>query len=203
VAGTGLEIRTAAAADLPAVLAFLEEFGPKRQFFPRYGPEDFFTPDGALRDLRPADLFLAWRGGKLVGTLGAWDQRAFRQTQVFGYGGWLRWLRPAYNGWARLCGRPALPRPGELLRSVSAALPVIAADDARVFAALLQAARHRPAGGDYLLVGLHEADPLLGVLRPWRPTWYTTWLYHVCWPDGEAMRARLDGRVPYLELGSL
>ena len=32
---------------------------------------------------------------------------------------------------------------------------------------------------------------------------YRTRLFVVCWEDGEAERRALDGRVPYLELGSL
>jgi hypothetical protein len=54
-----------------------------------------------------------------------------------------------------------------------------------------------------VLLGLHEADPLLAVARPHRAVWYTTNLYLVCWEDGEPLRASLDGRPPYLELGSL
>jgi hypothetical protein len=83
-----------------------------------------------------------------------------------------------------------------------AALAVVAHDDPAVFAALLGAARQH-AGHDHLLVGLHEADPLLAVLRPMRTVWYTTLLYHVCWADGEELRSSLDGRPPYLELGAL
>ena len=54
-----------------------------------------------------------------------------------------------------------------------------------------------------MLVGLHEADPLLAVLSAYRPVRYITNLYQVCWADGDEMRARLDGRPPYLELGTL
>jgi hypothetical protein len=57
-----------------------------------------------------------------------------------------------------------------------------------------------PADDGDLLQG---ADPLLSALRAYRATRYVTLLYLVCWADGEALRARLDGRVPYLELGSL
>src|SRR5438128_3099365 len=89
-----VEIRAATADDLPAILEFLEREGPRRQFFPRYQPQDFFTPDGSLQGLRPADLLLAWQDRRLVGTLGGWDQHAYRQTEVCGYHGVLRWLRP-------------------------------------------------------------------------------------------------------------
>jgi ribosomal protein S18 acetylase RimI-like enzyme len=201
----GLEVRPAEEADLPAVLAFLEAEGPRRQFFPCYRTVDLFTAEGALRGLRAEDLLLAFHGGRLVGTLGGWDQFALRQTVVHGYGRLLGRVRPIYNAWARWRGRPRLPAPGEVLRYLTAALPVVAGDDAGVFAALLDALRGGRAAGpwEYLLVGLHEADPLLRVLRACPGTWYTTRLYLVCWEDGDERRRSLDSRPPYLELGSL
>jgi hypothetical protein len=203
-APAGAGIRPATEEDLPAVLAFLNSVGPGRQFFPRYEAEDFFRPLGALRDLQPADLLLAYRGRQLVGTLAAWDQHAFRQTVVQGYEAPLRWLRPFYNCWARLRGRPGLPAPGQAFPYLTAALPVVAGDAPAVFAALLEALLARPRPGrEYLLLGLHEADPLLAVVRAYRARWYTTRLYLVCWEDGEGLRAELDGRPPYLELGTL
>jgi hypothetical protein len=85
-----------------------------------------------------------------------------------------------------------------------AALPVVTDNDPEIFAALLERVRARAAGSaDYLLLGLHETDPLLDVVRVYPATWYVTRLYLVCWEDGEPLRASLDGRVPYLEVGSL
>jgi hypothetical protein len=124
---------------------------------------------------------------------------------VHSYGGALRWLRPLYNGWAWLRGRPLLPRPGAAFRYLTAALPVVAGDDPQVFGTLLGRLRAARGGGpwEYLLLGLHEADPLLQVARAFRPACYTTLLYLVCWEDGEGLRGSLGGRPPYLELGSL
>jgi hypothetical protein len=191
--------------DVTELLAFLTAVGPRRQFFPCYRAEDFFDAEGALRDLEPVDVFLAFRAGRLVGTLAGWDQHGFRQTVVNGYPAYLGWTRVLYNGLARCTGRPRLPPPGSALRYLTAALPVVADDDADVFAALLDALLVRGAEkmGDYVLLGLHEADPLLKVVRTYRAVWYTTRLYLVCWEDGEPLRTSLDARPPYLELGSL
>ena len=201
----GPTIRPATADDLPAILTFLAVHGPRRQFFPCYEPGDFFTARGAFRDLPPADLLLAFRGEHLVGTLGAWDQRGFRQNVVHAYRGLIGWTRPLYNAATGLIGLPRLPGAGQPFHHLTAALPVAADDDPAVFRALLDALTRRPASGDadYLLVGLHATDPLLPVAENRAATCYTTRLYLVCWEDGESLRASLDGRVPYLELGSL
>ena len=204
-ADEALDVRPATNADLDALLDFLERVGPDRQFFPKYRASDFFDSEGAFRDLRPSDLLLAFRNGRLAGTLGGWDQHRFRQTVVEGYAGPLRWARPLHNCFARVRGRPELPEPGEALRYMTAALPVVEANDRLVFAALLDSLLARAVGSkcDYLLLGLHQTDAFLpSVIRRGTAS-YVTRLYHVCWEDGEALRTRLDGRPPYLELGCL
>src|SRR5205823_3781238 len=120
--------------------------GPRRQFFPCLEADDFLSPAGALRGLSFDKLLLAERGGRLVGTLAGWDQHGYRQSVVQAYHGWLRRARPFYNAWAWLVGRPGLPRPGGAFRYLTGALPVVADDDATVFADLLEALRSRAAG---------------------------------------------------------
>jgi hypothetical protein len=200
----GLTIRPATPDDLPAALEFLERVGPRRQFFPYHEHDGLFAPQGTFRDLDPAGLLLAWKGVQLVGALAGWDQHAFRQTVVHDYSPVLRWARPLVNGWAWIRGWPGIPARGDSLRYLVAALPVVDGDPA-VFRALVDALRQQAAGGpwDYLLVGLHEADPLLPVLRSYSAREYTTRLYLVCWDDGDALRRSLDDRSPYLELGCL
>lgn len=193
--------------DVPAIVEFLREHGPARQFFPCFEAGDFFSAHGLLRGLRPEHLLLAWYDGQLVGTLGVWDQSEFRQVVVHGYAGRLRWVRPLYNSWAWLRGQPRLPGIGSELGNRFAALPVVRDANAQlglnapvVLAALLEAV---PRGPGHLLFGLHERDPLLGLVRRFAVAEYVTRLFVVCWEDGEALRSQLDGRVPYLEAGSL
>jgi len=199
----GLTIRPAVPDDMPAVLEFLRRVGPRRQFFPCHETDDF-TPQGTCRDLSPVHILLACQGGKLVGTLAGWDQQGFRQSVVMDYGAALRWTRPLLNGWAWLRRQPGIPARGEALRCLMGALPVVDGDPA-IFHALVDALRGQAAGGrwDYLLIGLHETDPLRQVLRGYGVREYVTRLYLVCWDDGDPLRASLDGRPPYLELGCL
>lgn len=205
VSGSAVSVRQAEPDDLKHVVAFLNAAGPARQFFPRYETADFLNAAGIFRNLTPSNLLLAFRGGRLVGTLAGWDQSSFRQTVVEGYGVSLRWTLQFVNTWARLCGRNPMPRPGEQLRYLSAALPVVLDDDLQVFDSLLCILRTRasPANHDFLLVGLHADDPLLPIARAYGSHSYLTRLYLVCWDDGEELRRRLDARPPYLELGCL
>lgn len=200
----GVEVRPARAEEVGHLVEWLRTEGARKQFFPLYEGEDFGTETGIFKDLRLEDLLLARRGGELVGVLAGWNQMGFRQTVVHGYGRIMNGIRPLYNLWARWFGRPVLPRTGEAFRYLTAALPVVHNDDAAIFTALVETLRARAAGAySYLLLGLHEADPLFAAARRWRARWYTTRLYLVCWDDGEELRKSLDARPPYLELGCL
>lgn len=202
---SGLEVRPLEREELPELLEFLNREGPRRQFFPCYADGDFFAAGASFRQLATSDVLTAWRGGRMVGSLAVWDQSAFRQSVVERYSPGLRFARPAYNAWAALRGRPQLPDAGRSFRYRHAALPVVADDDLQVFDALLHRALSHAAsnGPAHLMVGLHEQDPLAAVLARYRGHEYVTRLYYVCWQDGEALRESLDGRVPYLELGTL
>ncbi|MBI1783504.1 hypothetical protein HYR69_00030 [Candidatus Sumerlaeota bacterium] len=202
----GIVVRSSSVDDLPQILEFVERNGRTRQFFPVYSPEDFFQERGAFKNLHPSELLLAFREGRLIGTFGGWDQCAFRQSVVHAYSGGLRMIRPFYNALAPKLGKPRLPGIGEPFHYLTGALPLVENDDEIVFGALLRAVlRDMDFGGAaYLMLGLHERDPLLPAVRRLRGmTWYTTRLYQVCWEDGEEFRRRLDARPPYLELGSL
>jgi hypothetical protein len=199
-----LEVREAAASDRDALVEFLREVGPARQFFPCLERADFFESAGAFRGLAPHDVLLAFRNRRLVGTLGGWDQRGFRQSVVEGYDRLLGWLRPLYNARATIRGGPRLPQAGQTLSCLMGAMPAALGGDAGVFAALLEALLARAGGkADYLLVGLHESDPLLAVARRRAADSYVTRTYLVSWDGGPAFRAGLDGRPFYLELGFL
>lgn len=201
----GVEIREATVLDRGLLIDFLQNVGPVRQFFPCLRPSDFFEGQCTFRDLAPGDVLLAFRRGRLIGTLGRWRQEGFRQSVVESYDRLLGWMRPFYNALGRISARPPLPRVGEPLRCCMAAIPTVLDNDASVFESLLEVSLSRAAGGasDYLLVGLHEADPLWPAAKRRAIDTYVTRLYLVSWEDGPAFRARLDGRPLYLELGFL
>lgn len=202
---SGLTLRAAEPGDRDAIVKFLCCEGPRRQFFPCYTVEDWLAQDGLLRGLSMANVVLAFDNHHLIGLAGWWDQRSFRQRVVLRYRGLLHWLREPYNALAPLARWPRLARPGESIRDVFLALPIVAEDDKQVFVELVHEILRRVSAEpvDYLLVGMHASDPLLDVLRNFWGVWYTTRLFLVAWDDGRDVVESLDGRPIYLELGAL
>jgi hypothetical protein len=201
-AGGGIEVRPADAATLAGVLAFWEAHGPRRQFFPVTTAAGF--ADGAtLRGLRPEDVRVAWRGDRVVGTMALWEQSAYKQDVVVAYGAGLRRLRPAYDVAARLWGARPLTPPGEAIALAFAARICIADDDPGVMRALLRAcsAAAEARGLAFLMVGLADDDPLLPIVRRHPHVTYRSDLIALSWTDDPL--ARLDGRVPYVEIATL
>lgn len=199
----GLALRRGSAEMLPAICDFLREHGAAKQFFPVYRPADFASP--VTLGFDPADFVLAFRGEMLVGVMGLWDQSAYKQSIVRAYGGALSWLRPACNLWLRVRGAQPLPVPGASLHYAYASFICLANDDPLVFRALLADVYRMAAtrGYAYLMVGLMDGDPLLSVARAYPHVPYYSQLYTVNWAADSPLHARLDGRIPYVDIATL
>jgi hypothetical protein len=123
-----LEAVTAREMGMSAVVAFLREHGLRRQLYPAYRESDF--SDGVtLRGMDPEDVQVVLRHGRVVGVLAAWDQAAYKQDVVAGYGPTLRLLRPGYDIVARATGAGPLTRPGGAIPLSFAACTCVADDD--------------------------------------------------------------------------
>ena len=99
-------------------------------------------------------------------------------------------LLSSFSEEALAAARDAVP---ELKRALLVErIPVVAEEDPDILTALLETLQHREAGGrwTHLVLGLHEADPLLRVAQRYRTASYVTHLFLVCWPDGEKRRRR-------------
>jgi hypothetical protein len=199
----GLAVDGATADDLPEVVSFLRRYGPRRQLFPAYRIADFV--DGVrLRGLAPGDLGVARMAGSIVGVLGTWDQRAFKQDVVHAYAPALRRVGPAWDRLARLLSAPSLPSEGTALPAEFAVAACVVDDDPDVMRSLLCRAARRAArrGSSFLLLGLADADPLVGALGRWPRISYDADLFAFSWSEREP-GAWFDGRVPFVEIATL
>ena len=199
------EIVTGEPRLLPEIVACLNRYGSRRQFAPYYTVEDFLFGDRWLYNVHVENLYIAIRNKRVVGVIGRWDQRSFKQTVIERYDGPLRFLHPIVRLGSALGVCPSLPRPKSPVNACYASFLAADDDDLGVAQALLQRAYNDAvqAGYKYLFIGLHEQDPLVGVLRGYRQVPFTARLFCVYFEDGKAAYERLDNRVPSIEIAML
>lgn len=199
----GVVMRRGSTALMPQVFAFLEKQNARRQFAPSYRLRDLGSP--RLQGLVAEDFYIAFENQRVVGCVAAWDQSEFRQTHIERYSTALRCLRPVYNLAARFSALHPLPEAGEKLRYLY--LAMIASEDNRrdIFATLLRTAyRDRRSGGcQFMIVGLHEQDPLCPVLDDYRRIEAGGRLFLIYYPDMADKVVALDKRIPYIEMAAV
>ncbi|HTS38860.1 MAG TPA: hypothetical protein VMH04_24510 [Candidatus Solibacter sp.] len=192
------EIHRGSKGLLPEMLQCIHRNNAHRQFAPLHTPGMF---QDRWRDFRLDNFHVALRGDKVVGVLGSWDQRSFKQTRIVSYGSRLRWLVPLANALRPIAKTAAYPKPGGEVPYFYISFIAIDEDDVEVFRALLRSAYNAAVGKGYLyaMLALHERDPLLPALREYSLTPFFGRLFCVTFEDGEQAFSQLDGRVPYLE----
>ena len=197
-----VDVCRARPAMLADIVACLNRNNARRQFAPVHRERDFI-PGGRWQEFSFDDCHVALRGNRMVGVLGVWDQRAFKQTRIAGYAAHLGAGRPLANLWRWWSGAPGYPRPGEYLRYACISFAAADEDDPRVMRALLRAAYNDQVGRDrlYLMMAAHQRDPWLPVIEEYRRTPFDARLFCVAFDD-DAIDA-LDGRVPHVEAALL
>jgi hypothetical protein len=199
----GVTLERGGAARLPQIVEFLNRERAGKQFAPVLEAAQFGA--ARLHGLRPESFFLALRGGRIVGTLAAWDQSALRQTHVERYPPLLALLRPAYNALAALSPLKPLPAPGTRIPYVYLACAAAAGNDVGVFRLLMRSAHEALRRGpwSFAIAALHEADPLAAVLAEFRSIPAAGRLFAVHYPDTALGVEPASRRVPCLEAGCL
>lgn len=200
----GLRIVRGSDVGPEAIIEFLNHCGRTKQFFPVYTVDDLLAEDGILRGLHLNDFRVALAGDTIVGTVACWNQLSFRRMVVTGYSGAMRVLKPLLSPLARMLRLAPLPGPGDAIQSVLAACTAVGDNNPEVFKVLLDSVlcAEYGTGKTFLMVGLMEQDPLLQVARQYLHLPTRSCVYALQW-DGANAVDRLDGRLPYLELGSL
>ena len=201
VAGVSLE--RGSPLRLGDIVAFLNREAAAKQFSPVYRERDF--PGGRFLGLKASDFFLALRGGKIVGTLAAWDQAAFRQTHLERYPLRLALLRPLYNILAAVTPLKPFPSGGAPIPYLYLACLATEHNNVDLFRFLLRAALEAVRRGpwSFAIVGLHETDPLAVALTELRAVYAAGRLFGVHYPEQPLASQPPGRRVPYLEAGCL
>ena len=198
------DVERGSLALLPQIVECLNRNNARKQFAPFHSCEEFLRGK-RWRDFNVSDFYVALRGGRVIGVIGQWNQRGFKQTRVVRYSGNLRWLVPIAKMTHPLIKGRRFPEVGEELRSFYVCFVAVDDDNVSVFRALLRGLYRDAVTGDamFALTSLHQEDPLRAVLADYSLTPFCARIYCVCYANGEPDFGKLDKRVPYMEAATL
>jgi hypothetical protein len=187
--------------DLPQAVAFLQEWNSRYQFAPVYTLQDILGQSTLVPGFSWEDLYTYRQDGRVLGTLGVWDQQSFKQTMVTDYSRKMRAIRPVYNLYASMLSTPLLPPPGANIKVLYSAFTSGARS---VFEELLcQACDDWSGRGyDYLSVGFcvdHECSSIAARYATQR---IASTLYIVYWAENSVSLPQESGPV-HLEIATL
>jgi hypothetical protein len=186
---------------LAQAVAHLNEWNRRYQFAPVYTLQDMIGETDLLPGFSWENLYVFRDGEKVVGTLGVWDQAAFKQTVVTAYSRQMQAMRPIYNLFAAARGLSRLPEAGASITILYAAF---ASGDTPVFAELLDHARTDwyNAGYDYLAVGFAAESECASLAARHATQRIDSTLYVVSWPD-QAVALPEAGKPVLVEIATL
>jgi len=199
----GVNFTRAKNHQLADILRFVQQCHAQKQFAPYYSLEDFHS--SRLRGLTAEDFYLAIKDHRIVGVVAAWNQRSFRQTYIEAYSRKMAIIRPCYNLLAQLTPLKPLPHPGAEIPYFYLAFVAIEDHNPEIFRGLLRMLYCDRAKSEshYFIAGLHESDPLASILGEYRRIEAAGRLFVIYYSDGESWFNQLDGRVPYVEIGTV
>lgn len=165
---SGLKVRAASAADAQQMQQLWQQ-ASSRQGFPVYEVKDLLAGGPYYQGLRIEDYWLACLDTRVVGVVGVWNQKAFKQTRVAGYSRWLAALRKPYNLYSQLFGGLHLPAVGDTFDYLHLHGLSVLNDNPLIFQALLEhILAHQVRPRQSLVCGFFDDDPLAQVVRSYR-----------------------------------
>ena len=199
----GIVCRRARPPDRQKIFSFMALHRPGKQFAQVVHEHDLGS--NTLRGLSIDDFYLAMRGDEIAGVIAAWDQSACRQTHVERYSLGLGLARPFYNLFSAVTPYRPLPSCGEKIPFFYLAFVTIENNDREIFASLLRYVYNDRCRSvwHYFIAGFHESDPLAGVLDDYRGISAAGRLFVVYYPENLPDYARLDGRIPNIEISMI
>jgi predicted N-acetyltransferase YhbS len=163
----GYSIDSAGPADLPAIAALLDRFHRSRQFAPQLGEDEIAQSLFGTHEEPFPRTFVARKGQCLVATLTLCDTAAVKRNVLLDTPASLK----VALALLRLAAAPfpgfVVPRIGEALRVLSVRYAACADGHLGALEALLALARAQAFRDrfTFLMLGLHERDPLRSLVR--------------------------------------
>ncbi len=198
----GHDVRMATSDDVPELVAFYQQYGRQKNFFPSVTEEELLSINGVYQGISYSDFFIALDDDKIVGAVALWDQSQFRSWFVAHYDFKVALFRILYNAYAYFTGAPFFPKKQRDVRYKTLSLICAKDNDRSIFESLFNFIWKKTTllkGLDLVMLGVTSNDSL-GELLECPHHEFKSSVYTVSWDENALL---IDDRPIYIELGTL
>ncbi len=201
------QVRPANVGDIPALVELLNSCNARYNLSLCHQVYDF-TPHSPNEDCHsfrglPIDrIQTAWDNGRLVGSMGSWDQSSYKQIVVRSLPASWRIGRPLWNALRSFHGQPKMVQVGERLPAVVTAVLAVEEPQQAPLEALMKQSLSCLDRDTYLLLAVDACHPQFHQLQPLAHSSYQNGIYLVGW-DAEQLDSYRSLSPVAPELGCL
>lgn len=172
-----------------------------KTFYQEQLPANDFTPSHVENYHIPDEMFFYLRdkAGSIVAACVVWNQQKNKQYKVSGYKGLYRIAPYIPSG---LLGYPRFPRPHAQCNYLTYAFVRVKNNNPEIAEILIRKSSEQFSQTDFLMLGLHESNPLNAIFRNIKHIKYQSRFYTVNW-DSENKYQSQPGISIGLEVGLL
>lgn len=123
--------------------------------------------------------------GKINGAAILWNQNKYKRIVIEDYSFPVKLLKPLYNAFSSMRGRPQLYRTPWTVENCFAFGAIVKNNDPCCFKALIDACLEEAGIRNfrYVIIGLPESDPLTPILKTYKAIIYKSSLYHLSYKE--------------------
>ncbi|CCK74500.1 conserved hypothetical protein [Oleispira antarctica RB-8] len=160
-------VRRASLEDINEMQNFFDQYAKQKEFYPCYDFKKIGSDDIYYRNLNISDYFLYYNQQELVGVVGSWNQKEFKQTRFLSYHGSMKWLRHINNISSKILGGLSLPAPGTLANYINLHSILIKDNQPEILRDMLLniLSEYSNSTYDALIIGFDKRDPLHKALQ--------------------------------------
>jgi hypothetical protein len=161
------QVRRATVNDVDDIQGFFDQHAKQKEFYPCYDFKKIGSKDPYYRNLDINDYFLYYNNETLIGVVGTWNQKDFKQTRFLSYHGKMKFLRLINNITRKFLGGLNLPAAGLLANYMSLHSVLLKDNQPEILEKILSRilCEYKDSENDALIVGFDKRDPLHKALK--------------------------------------
>lgn len=155
-------VRRATPDDISTIQNFFNTYAKEKEFYPHYDFSKIGSDDPYYRNIQLRDFFLQFDKSELVGVVGCWNQKEFKQTRFLSYHGQMKFLRHINNLSSKLFGGLHLPKPGTIANYLNLHSILIKNNQPHILNNILLniLSEYKKSSFDAVILGFEKRDPL-------------------------------------------